>query len=168
MNIFLTGFMGCGKSTIGELLASRLQWRFYDLDAQIEAGLGNTVREVFATSGEKAFREQEKILLREIIQKNRTVISLGGGTLLDRENIVAVKKSGILIWLNAPLAVLRKRLGNEDVRPLLDGVDSLEYLYRNRIAGYENAQLEIDASGNNPGLIVNGIINKMKYEGIEF
>ena len=168
MNIFLTGFMGCGKSTIGELLASRLQWSFYDLDAQIETGMGKTVREIFTTVGETEFREREKLLLREITQKSRTVISLGGGTLLNRENIEVVKKSGILIWLNAPLGVLRKRLGNEDVRPLLDGVDSLEYLYRNRIAGYENAQLEIDASGNNPGLIVDGIINKMKYEGIGF
>src|SRR5579871_148086 len=90
--IYLVGFMGCGKSTVGRALAEELGWKFTDLDEEIERGAQTTISEIFATRGEPAFRELESAALREHVRVVRMgrpqVISLGGGAFLSEENLV--------------------------------------------------------------------------------
>src|SRR5690606_40072973 len=85
--IYLTGFMGSGKSTIGPILANTLGWDFYDLDRVIENKTGKKVREIFEQDGESFFRSLETETLEELSELDKTIISLGGGTMANAENI---------------------------------------------------------------------------------
>lgn len=145
--VHLVGFMGSGKSTVGRLLARRLVWNFLDLDAVVERHAGKSVAELFE-EGEAAFRAAERHALRQAVQKPWTVLALGGGTLLDADNLELALRSAVVVWLWAPLDVLRRRCryeGESARRPLWD-LDDLDDLYRAREPGYRQAHLEVDAS----------------------
>lgn len=98
-NVFLTGFTGSGKSTIGVLLAGELQFQFQDIDFCIEQDVNLSVHRILVDHGESYFRSREKQVLKNFHHSSRTVISLGGGTLLDEENIRMVKSAGFLVYL---------------------------------------------------------------------
>src|SRR3970282_713969 len=97
--IYLTGFMGSGKSTIGPILANTLGWDFYDLDRVIEKKTGKKIRQIFEQDGENFFRKIETETLKELSVNNKVIISLGGGTIVSDENIGILKNSGKLIYL---------------------------------------------------------------------
>lgn len=146
--VHLAGFMGSGKSTVGRLLARRLVWNFLDLDALVERHAGKPVARLFEEEGETAFRAAERHGLRQAVQKPWTVLALGGGTLLDADNLELALRSAVVVWLWAPLDVLRRRCrddGESARRPLWDP-DDLDELYRAREPGYRQAHLEVDAS----------------------
>ena len=92
--IYLLGFMGVGKSTIGALLAERLHWPFIDLDTTIEAGQGTTIREMFENSGEPFFRQIEHVALLEASKAEPAVIALGGGTFVQKANFDFIREMG--------------------------------------------------------------------------
>ncbi len=135
-HIYLCGFMGSGKSTIGRLLAEKLNRPFIDTDEEIEKTTNRSVAEIFRGHGEPEFRKFEKELIRKISAlQTPSVIALGGGSLMDGETLRIVKETGILIYLQCSADVLKQRL-KDTPRPLLK-TESIETLMEKRLKGYE-------------------------------
>jgi shikimate kinase len=121
-HIFLVGFMGSGKSTFGQLLASRLSLPFVDLDAVIELDTGKAICELFDTSGESAFRLLEKQMLHQIASGPSSVVSTGGGTPCFFDNMDFMNQQGETIYLKTAVPELKARLErSSSKRPLLAG-----------------------------------------------
>ncbi len=118
--IYLTGFMGCGKSTVGPLLARRLGYTFLDLDTLIERQAGRSIPEIFAEGGEPAFRRLERDALRQTATLNAYVIATGGGALVSVDNLSWALRNGRVVYLQVSLDELVRRLAPEAThRPLL-------------------------------------------------
>lgn len=120
MRLFLLGFMGCGKSYSGQLLADLFEVPFIDLDIYIEKKMGRTIRDIFENEGETYFRQIEKESLQEMLDKERTVIAVGGGTPCFFDNMEWMNKNGLTVFLETPVSILANRLiANMEHRPLL-------------------------------------------------
>jgi shikimate kinase len=119
--VFLSGFMGSGKSTIGPILANTIGWNFFDLDKVIERKLGKKIAEIFAEKGEASFRLLERETLQEIAKGDNLIIALGGGTIVDQKNINFMKKKGKIVFLEASAESFYHRLKNKMDRPILKG-----------------------------------------------
>jgi shikimate kinase len=146
LRIFLTGFMGCGKSTVGRLLAQRLGVPFVDLDQEIEGRAGRTVREIFELHGEAAFRRLENEALRATLESPDVVVATGGGTMVFEGNYRLIQAGGLSVWLNLPFAAIVARvgaLGKRD-RPLFRDETQALALYRERLPAYQRADLTVD------------------------
>jgi len=146
VRIFLTGFMGAGKTTVGRLLAARLEVPFVDLDEEIERRTGRSIPEFFAAGAEEAFRALEREVLEEIAGRDPVVVAVGGGTLVEPERLARAKSRGLVVWLNPAFATLVGRMtprGKSD-RPLFRDEASAFELYRARLAAYRLADLTID------------------------
>jgi shikimate kinase len=142
-HIYLCGFMGSGKTTIGRLLAKRINRRFVDTDEEIEKIQLRSITEIFEQSGEPEFRRIEKELIRKIaLEKEPAVIALGGGSMMGLDEQRIVKESGILIYLQCSNHVLLQRIRNT-LRPLLK-TESFESLLNKRLPGYLIADYIID------------------------
>lgn len=134
--------MGCGKSTVGTLLAKKNGMAFIDLDAYIEKKEKMTVAQIFEKYGEERFRELERQAARELSLKNGVVIAAGGGTLTFPENVDALKRNGIIILLDLPVETVARRLENDTTRPLLNRPDkdqAMRELYDKRMPLYRDA-----------------------------
>ena len=148
-NIFLCGFMGCGKTTVGQLLARRLGMEFQDMDQYIEQQAGKPIPAIFAQQGEAAFRQLEHQAVLQLSQRQGLVIPTGGGVLTRAENIVPLKQSGILVYINTPFALCYQRIASSD-RPLVQtrSREELYELYLARRSIYREAcDLEISGIG---------------------
>ena len=119
-HIVLVGPMGAGKSSIGRLLAARLQRAFVDLDAWIEAEAGAAITTIFASEGEAGFRSRECRALGEVLMKSvASVIATGGGAVLDETNRRAMRDAGTVVYLQVDAAMQLQRLQGDGCRPLL-------------------------------------------------
>jgi len=157
--IYLLGFMGSGKSTVGPLLAEKLDWPFIDLDKVIEAGQGLTIREIFEQAGEPFFRELERAALTEMSRTEPAVIALGGGTFAQAANVDLVREAGgITIWLDCSLDELRRRCAGMTDRPLFRDAESFARLLEQRLPYYEQANHRISTEGQTPEEIVESIL----------
>jgi len=144
--------MGSGKSTTGRKIASSLRWTFIDTDKLVEEQNGLTVAELFATRGEKYFREAETKALQTISARSRTVVACGGGTPCSAENIGIMKETGVIVYLRLPVATLVSRLEkSKTARPLLQGAEETDLTKRvqdllaQRAGWYEQADLITDS-----------------------
>lgn len=143
--IYLTGARGSGKSTVGRLLASQLQWPFIDLDAFLCSGEGRSIAEIVRLDGWQAFRNLEKKYLANASRAEDVIIATGGGIVLDAENRVFMRASGYVFWLHASPEVLHERLArnpSHEQRPALTEKGMLEEIndiLRQRKGLYENA-----------------------------
>jgi len=150
MRVFLTGFMGSGKTTVGRLLSERLDLPFIDLDREIERQAGMSVREIFEAGGEALFRRMEHEALAGAVAEPGAVIATGGGTMTVERNLELLEASGVSVWLDPPFSLIAERigtLGKED-RPLFqDEAQALE-LYERRLPIYRRADLRL---GIEPG-----------------
>lgn len=138
-NLILCGFMGCGKSTAGPLLAQKLGRRFVDMDAYIEAQAGRTVTQLFASEGEAGFRAREAAACRALSRQPGLVIAAGGGALLQAANAAVLKETGLVLLLDTPLEAIESRLAQDHSRPLLEGgarAQKLRALYAQRLPLY--------------------------------
>ena len=118
--IFLTGFMGSGKSKIGNILADRLNIKFVDTDDYIELKSSKTIAQIFEEFGENKFRIIESEIVLELLQnKESSVISLGGGSLIKKQNLDLIEKMGLLIYIKSGLEEIWERTKNKTKRPLL-------------------------------------------------
>ncbi len=120
-NVILCGFMGCGKTTVGKLVAQALERPFLDLDAYICAREGKTVAEIFDAFGEDGFREREHNACAALEKSQGQVIAAGGGTLAFARNVEALKINGVIVFLDVSLETIAARLRGDDTRPLLNG-----------------------------------------------
>ncbi|MEW6227361.1 MAG: 3-dehydroquinate synthase [Bacillota bacterium] len=158
-NIFVTGFMGTGKSSVGRCLAKNIGFAFLDTDTIIESEAGATISDIFRTRGERWFRQMEARVVRRAAKLNSTVISLGGGALIDRRNVDTAKRSGVVVWLRVSPEAVLARLSSDtvngiDARPVLGGeadIERLRFLMRVREPGYRQAHVTVDTDGKSPG-----------------
>jgi len=157
--IYLLGFMGSGKTSVGELLAGEIGWPFIDLDAVIEAGQGATIRQIFEQAGEPFFRELERAALAEVSKTPPAVIALGGGTFAQSANVELIQESGgATIWLDCPLEELRRRCSNINNRPLFRDAESFARLLEERLPYYRRAQYRVSTEGLEPRRVVEQIL----------
>lgn len=117
--IYLTGFMGSGKSTIGPILANTIGYEYLDIDRDIEVREGLSVATIFQEKGEEYFRSLEREVLRRVCVSPRCVISLGGGTLTDPVCYDIIKSTGVLVYLRLTLEQTFRRLQHKTDRPML-------------------------------------------------
>lgn len=142
MIVYLIGFMGCGKSTIGKMLSNALGCLFYDTDIEIEKKANKSINMIFEEDGEDKFRNIEKEVLQELSKKKDAVISCGGGIVKSRENIDLMKETGEVIYLEVTPEMIFNRVKNSNNRPLLNGNMTIEYvteLYNSRIDIYNSS-----------------------------
>jgi shikimate kinase len=158
--IYLLGFMGSGKSTVGPLLARGLGWPFIDLDQVIEAGQGLTIREIFEQAGEPFFRQLEQAALTEMARTEPAVIALGGGTFVQTANVELIRGSGgIAIWLDCSVDELRRRCEGLTNRPLFQDAESFARLLEQRLPYYQRADYRISTEGQSPEDVVESILH---------
>jgi shikimate kinase/3-dehydroquinate synthase len=146
-NIYLTGFMGCGKSTLGKILAARLRRHFIDMDQMMVKSIGMPIDEFFQQQGEKAFRKREHELLKRLAQHDRLVVATGGGVPCSAANRELMLASGHIFFLDMPLASIRDRLSAAEIaqRPKWQDKDgSLQKLFASRRRHYRCHSIAID------------------------
>ena len=163
-NIYLIGFMGVGKSTIGKLLAKEMAGQLVEMDETIEAEQGISINEIFAKYGETHFRDLESELVKRIAGGEGNIISCGGGAVLRAENVDNMKKSGQIVFVSATPETIYKRVRYSTNRPLLNGNMNVEYiagLMEKRRALYEGAaDITISTDGKTQNEIVEEILSK--------
>lgn len=127
MRIFLIGYMGSGKSSLGKGLAHELQLDFIDLDDAIEKKFGRDIPAIFATDGEQHFREMERQVLTEVMERDQVIIATGGGTPCFYDNMEKMNQEGITIYLKMSVDSLTDRLEQDSMgRPMLEGKTGYE------------------------------------------
>ena len=160
--IYLVGFMGCGKSTVGVRVADELGWTYVDMDEDIVKAQGRSIVDIFDTGGELAFREIESECIRKRVRMIQTgrpmVVSLGGGAFAEETNHKLLRENGISIWLDASLDLIRHRLAEATDRPLARDPKRFEALYHSRQPAYAKADYRIPVASNDPGPVVAAIL----------
>jgi shikimate kinase len=124
-NLALIGFMGTGKSSVGQLAAAQMHFRFSDTDELIEARAGKTISAIFAEDGEAQFRDYERAVVEDLKKFHRTVIATGGGLAAQEENLNSLKAHALVVCLWASPEKIRERVRGQTHRPLLNEPDPL-------------------------------------------
>lgn len=152
-NVILIGFMGAGKSTVGQRLADRMSRRFVDVDAVVEAQAGMSVADIFDKEGESGFRRREAAAVRAICQERGQVVATGGGTVMNRDSLRRLRAAGTVVWLRADLDEMLSRAQAEGRRPrplLQRSLSDIRALYANRERVYGLADHVIDTGAKSP------------------
>lgn len=154
-NLWLVGMMGSGKSEVGPLIAERLGLGFTDTDAAIEAAHGRSVARLWEELGEAGFRELEAAEISRLAAPGGRVIATGGGAVLRPANSDAMRRSGPVVWLDAPAEALVERLGSGEGRPLLrEGPARLAAILEDRRGAYARAaHHRVDTKGMTPSQV---------------
>jgi shikimate kinase len=159
--IYLVGFMGAGKSTVGRELSLKLRWPFLDLDAEIEKSARLSVREIFAQFGEPHFRQLEREHLQLVAETPQAIIALGGGAYVDAENRAIVDTTGVAVWLDASLATIKERVRPDGSRPLLADAERARHLYAERLPSYRLARIHVLTDNRLPDVLAEEIVQKV-------
>lgn len=164
MTLFLCGFMGCGKTALGRVLAEQLQMPLVDMDAEIVRQTGMTIPEIFEQNGEEAFRRLESNMIRTLSQRTG-IVSCGGGAMVNPVNAVIVQQyKGIIIYLQQSFEVCYERIRNDKNRPLVQRhtKEELQQLFEERERWYQvNATYSVLA-GNTPEESAERVIKILK------
>ena len=168
-NLALIGFMGTGKSAVGQMLARRLGLRFVEMDALIETKAGKTIPAIFNEDGETAFRDLEIAATREAAGEDGTVIACGGGIVLNRINIDRLRQKSVVICVTASPAVVLKRVSAQvGQRPLLDIEDpgkTIRDLMRLRRPLYaQAADITVNTSRQTVKAVVEAIVKALEED----
>ena len=150
--VFLVGFMGSGKTSVGRALATELGLDFIDLDDRIARHAGKSVRDIFAGDGEAVFRTQERAALVGLEPELAAgaVIATGGGACQDAAARAWMLARGTMVWLDVPLETIERRVPRDGSRPLFGDRLALDALYQERRSGYASAGLRVDADALAP------------------
>ncbi len=171
VNLYLVGFMGTGKTTVGRAVAHQLGYALLDSDHEIERQQKRTIPEIFATDGEAAFRALERAFVEGGHAATRTVVACGGGLVVQPGMLELVKTKGVVICLHASLeAILRRTQGNKN-RPLLDvenPMDRIRALYAAREPIYNKAGSIILTDGRTLSDIVQHVLRTYRREAADF
>ena len=168
-SIALIGFMGVGKTTVGKVLAKRLNRKFVETDSLIEQQVGKPIAEIFQQDGEVAFRELEIEVTKKVAENKNQIIACGGGIVLNKINIDRLKKDSVIVCLTAsPKVILERVSGDGGERPILKASNKagkIQELLRFRQPFYERAaDIKIDTSKLDINSVVEGIINQVKRD----
>ena len=161
-SLVLTGMMGVGKSTIGRLLAKRLNIKFVDVDRIIEENERKTIKQIFDENGEKYFRKLEKKITLKLLKNKKIVVALGGGAFINDEIRNKVLKTSVSIWLKVSLDKLHIRYRRNDKRPLLNKKKldkEVRNIYLSRKKIYSLADFKINCDNINKAEIVEKILD---------
>jgi shikimate kinase len=160
--IYIVGFMGAGKTTVGRRLAHRLGWSFFDTDEEIEAAEKTTIAEIFSSRGEAEFRRIESEILRQHvrwIERGRpAVLALGGGAFTIPANREMLANNGISLWLDCPFEVVKRRTERATHRPLARDREAFAALYSSRRECYTQAAVHIAVESDDPDTTVAAIL----------
>jgi shikimate kinase len=175
--LFLVGFMGAGKTSVGQTLAQHLNWSFEDLDSRIEQREQRTVPEIFRDSGEREFRRAEHAALQDVLEELRAgavkIVALGGGAFVQENNAALLSASGVpTVFLDAPLEELWQRCCQQtsqaaEERPLLGSIDQFRKLYEARRGGYLRASLKVQTGSRTLAEIAAEIVRTLGLKKIE-
>jgi shikimate kinase len=160
--IYLVGFMGAGKSSVGRELAARLGYSFADLDTEIERSQKISVQEIFRQFGEAHFRQLEHEFLERLSRRPHVAIALGGGATLDPENQRVVDATGVTVWLQVLFDTAAARVATDGSRPLLQNPVQARNLFESRQPVYRLARVHVTADRGNPLEIAAEISRKLK------
>lgn len=163
-NIFLVGFMGAGKTTVGRVLADRLGYRYCDADKTVEMQSGKTITEIFAEHGEEHFRDLESSTLESLSRKEKQIIATGGGVMMRDYNRDVMKRAGVTVYLRAPVDVIWQRVKHSRSRPLLqvnDPLGTIRELLEKRTPYYEMADIIVDTEKLSVEDVADEIIEKL-------
>lgn len=166
--VVLVGFMGSGKTAVGERLAELLGWRFVDSDVEVEDRLNLRVPEVFAQLGEPVFRETERAVVAEALGHPNTVVSTGGGWAAQTGTMESVPADALVVWLQVSAEEALRRIKSSTKRPLLDRPDALAFattLLRRRGKRYALASRHYDTAAANPQEIAERIRLAVRSSG---
>ncbi len=145
--IYLIGFMGSGKSTVGRMLADQIGWRFADIDDDVEAAAKTSITELFTQQGEEEFRRFESEAIRQRVRRIQSghpmVLALGGGAFTQQPTIELLENNGVTIWLDADFPVVKKRVGMASHRPLARNAERFAELFQERRENYAKAEYRI-------------------------
>jgi shikimate kinase len=164
-NIYLIGFMGTGKTTVGKIIAEKLKKSFVEMDSLIEEHEGKEINEIFENKGEPYFRNLEKELLLKLSGESDLVISYGGGAVCNEENISLVKRTGKVFCLSATAATIYERTKKYSHRPLLkvaSPLKQIEELLLRRFPYYRQADYIVDTEGVTPDEVAEKILDIIK------
>jgi shikimate kinase len=160
--IFLVGFMGAGKTTVGRELARHLGFGFIDLDDVIAARIGKSVKQIFAELGEAEFRRLESEAIQSCGKLVRSVVALGGGAYVRDENRSLVRSIGKTVWLDCPLETCLERIGGDTSRPLLGDAGQMKTLLAQRRESYAQADYVIGSGERTPEELVQKIVSLLR------
>jgi shikimate kinase len=164
-HLFLIGYRGSGKSTVGASLAAVLNRPFLDTDAWIEQYAHRSISEIFSSDGEEAFRDLETFAIEQLLREPSLVVSLGGGAVLRARNRELLRQSGRIVWLRAEPEVLAQRLSADSIRgvfrPSLTGEDpirEIEHVLATRTPIYQTlCDWELETGGRTPSELARAI-----------
>jgi len=159
-NLVFLGMMGSGKSSIGSIVSKKLNIDFIDVDDEIEKDLGMKISNIFKDKGEKYFREIEEIITLKILQKNKVVISLGGGAFLNNKIKKEILDNHISFWLDWETKTLINRIHNNKKRPIAFNSSKIELieLIKKRSTIYSKAMYRIDCENLSKNQIVKNVL----------
>ncbi|MGH9841133.1 MAG: shikimate kinase [Blastocatellia bacterium] len=163
-HIFLIGFMACGKSTVGPVLAAKLNRAFVDLDQLIEAKTGHAIAELITREGEESFRQIEIETLCAAAQGEPAVIAPGGGAMTRTENRELMLRHGITVWLDAPVELCWQRIRQDRiVRPLASDEESVRKRYSHRLPLYQQARIQVFINkSQSPEEIAEKVVDRLR------
>jgi len=166
--IYVVGFMGAGKSTVGRHLAHRMGWSFFDSDAEIEAAEGTGIPEIFATRGEAEFRRIESQIIgqhvRWIERGRPAILALGGGAFTIPANRELLANNGITVWLDCPFETVQHRVAQATHRPLARAPEAFAALYQSRRDHYSLADVHVPITSDDPEITVNAILENALFK----
>ena len=161
--IYLVGFMGSGKTTVGRLLADHVGWSFADIDDDIELAEKTKIPHLFATRGETEFRRIESQIIRKRVRKIQAgqpmVVALGGGSFTVPENIDLLLNNGVTIWLDASFDVVKHRVNLASHRPLAKDPARFEQLFQERREFYEKADYRVEINDDDSRKALDDILS---------
>jgi shikimate kinase len=160
--VYLIGFMGAGKTTVGRELAAKLGWKFIDLDREIEQREKRQVAEIFRESGEPHFRTIEERYLKEVSMSDGAVIALGGGAYINPRNRAVAENTGLTVWLKVSFNKVADRVKMDGTRPKFESREAAERLYQTRESHYALARVHVSADEGTPDSIADEIIGVIK------
>lgn len=150
MTVFLCGFMGCGKTTVGRIAAKKLGYGFCDSDELIVEREGMSIPEIFAEKGEPYFRQVEAEIIKSLCGKN-TIVACGGGAMLNPDTAAAAAKAGAVIFIDLDFEVCYERISGDENRPIVmsSTKEELEERFNSRHDVYmKHSTMQIDGSGS--------------------